>query len=76
MLQNALCNAFGCFLEASLDLGSHTLSGDGLVDGLGHILDVALVQAAHADSARLQQVDAELLDQDFHLFLCCLGIKG
>lgn len=41
-----------------------------LMDRLRHVFNVVLGQAAHADSAGLQQVDAELLDEDVHLFLC------
>lgn len=46
-----------------------------LMDRLRHVLDVVLGQAAHADSAGLQQVDAELLDEDVHLFLIESSIR-
>jgi len=37
------------------------------MDSLGHVLNVARVQAAHVDASRLQQVYVEIVDQNAHL---------
>jgi len=54
------------FLEAcrrsSLDLGH------GVVDGLGHVVDVLGGQAAHVDAAARHQVHVLLFDHELHLF--------
>lgn len=50
--------------RSSLDLG------DGLVDGLGHVVDVLGGQPAHVDAAAGHQVDVLLFDHVFNLFSC------
>ena len=41
--------------------------GDGLVDALGHVVDVGGGEAAHGDAPRAQQVDVPLLHQPLRL---------
>lgn len=43
---------------------------DGRVYGLGHIVDIVLIEAAHIDASRLQQIHMEFIDEHAHLFLC------
>lgn len=42
---------------------------DGLIDRLGHILDVARIQAGHTDASILRQIDMPLLPHDQGLLL-------
>lgn len=41
--------------------------GDGVVDGLGHVVDVLAGQAAHVDATAGHQVHVLLLDHVVHL---------
>lgn len=50
--------------EPSLDLG------DGVVDGLSHVVDVAAGQTAHVDAAARHQEHVPLFDHELHLFGC------
>lgn len=44
--------------------------GDGIVDGLGDVVDVLGGQATHVDAAAGHQVDVLLPDHELHLFGC------
>lgn len=48
-------------------LGSLLDRGDGLVDGLSHVVDVLTRQTAHVDATAGHQVDVFLLHQIFDL---------
>ena len=49
-------------------------AGDGVVDGLGHVVDVLGGQTTHVDAAAGHQVDVLLFDHVLHLLGC--GRKG